>query len=262
MINNVLLGYFKLFVLLLVMALTSSSCVSYKNIPYFQDVDKSKITDLKLNYSPMVIQPEDQLSINVSSLTPETASLFNNNVQVNLNNSNTAVFGYFVNQKGEIDLPLLKMVKVAGLTTDQLTALLLEKLPKYLKEPAVSVRIVNFKISVLGDVARPNIYTSSSERLTITEALSLAGDLNVTASRKDVLLITERNGKKEIIPFDLTSKAMLESPYYYLRNNDMVFIQPGKLKASTVEHQGYRGASLIISAVSAVITLGYLVLHK
>jgi polysaccharide export outer membrane protein len=239
-----------------------SSCASYKHIPYFQDVNRSKITSEALNFTSPIIQPEDQLSINISSLTPETSVIFDNNIQVNVNNTGSPIFGYFVNQNGEITLPLIKTLKVSGMTTTQLSEVLVKKLVVSLKEPTVTVRILNFKVSVLGDVMRPNVYTVNAERITITDALSLAGDLNITADRQNVLLVTERDGVKEFIPIDLTSKEIFKSSYYYLANNDLIYVQPARLKVSTIETQGSRNAALFVSAITAMITLAYLVFHK
>lgn len=143
------------------------------------------------------------------------------------------------------------MVKVAGLSSSQLAVQLQQQLLSYLSKPNVAVKIVNFKVAVLGDVLRPNIYRSTSDRLTITEALSLAGDLNVTAKRDDITLVREINGKRTYIPIDLTSKKLFQSPYFYMKSNDLLFVQPGKLKLATVD-TGYRNASLIISALSLI----------
>ncbi len=227
-----------------------SSCNSYQKIPYFQDLSRSQITTEDLNnYSSLIIQPEDQLSINIGSLNPEASAVFNNNMQNAGTNTNSPTYGYLVDQQGDVKLPLVGTMKVSGLTTSEFSAQLKQKLLPYLKEPTVSVRVVNFKVAVLGDVMRPNIYSSASERLTITEALSLAGDLNITAKRNDIILVREIAGKRIFIPIDLTSKKVFESPYFYLKSNDLIFVQPDRLKLATVDTK-YRNASLIISALS------------
>jgi len=229
-----------------------SSCASYDKIPYFQDLSRTRITSEALNnYTPLTIQPLDQLSINVGSLNPEASAVFNNNMQNAGANPNNPTYGYLVSETGEVKLPLVGTMKVSGLTADQMAAQLQQRLVTYLREPSVSVRIVNFKVAVLGDVMRPNIYPSFSERLTVTEALSMAGDLNITGKREDVILVRERDGKREFIPIDLRKKDIFESPYFYLKNNDLIFVQPSKLKFATVD-VGYRNASLIISALSVL----------
>jgi polysaccharide biosynthesis/export protein len=239
------------FALLAVLSVITS-CSSYKKIPYFQDLSRSEITTEDLNnYTIPTIQPTDQIAINVTSLNPEAAAVFNNNTQSAGTNTSSPTYGYIVDQKGEVNLPLVGVVKVSGLTTSQLSVQLQQQLQAYLSKPTVSVRMVNFKVAVLGDVLRPNIYTSASERLTVTEALSLAGDLNITGKREDVILVREIEGKRQYIPIDLTSKKIFESPYFYLRSNDLIFVQPSKLKLATVD-TGFRNASLIISALSLI----------
>lgn len=244
--------FLKLFTLFVTVTAIFSSCASYNKIPYFQDLDRSKVTSEDItNMSPLIIQPEDQLSISVTSLNQDAANVFTNNIQNSGPNSDNPVYGYVVDSKGEIKLPLLGVVKVAGVSSAQLAEQLQQQLQSYLSRPNVSVRIVNFKVAVLGDVLRPNVYRSTSDRLTITEALSLAGDLNVTAKRDDITLVREINGKRTYIPIDLTSKKLFESPYFYMKSNDLLFVQPGKLKLATVD-TGYRNASLIISALSLI----------
>lgn len=237
-----------------------SSCTSYKKIPYFQDLDRSKVTNETIdNYSSLTIQPLDQLSLSVQSLNPEASSVFNNNLQNAGTSTTNANYGYTVDKNGEVKLPLVGTMKVAGLTNSEFAQQLQQRLLTFLKEPTVTVNILNFKVAVLGDVMKPNIYTSPSERLTITEALSLAGDLNVTAKRDDITLVRERNGKREYIPIDLTSKKLFQSPYFYMKNNDLLFVQPSKLKLANVD-TGYRNASLIISALS-LLAISYSILR-
>jgi polysaccharide export outer membrane protein len=236
-----------------------SSCASYKDIPYFQDLDKSKtVTEDINNYAQHIIQPKDELLIHVASLSPGDSD-FNSSVQNASANPYIPVYDYLVDPNGDVDLPFIGSMKVSGLTTDELSAKLGQSLLKYMKDPRVSVRVLNFKVAILGDVARPNIYNSFSERLTLTDALSLAGDLNITAQRNDVLLVREINGKRSFYHIDLTSKNLFESPYFYLKTNDLIVVQPGKLKASTLETSGYRNASLIVSALSVIVTSIYLI---
>lgn len=233
------------------------SCSSYKTIPYFQDLNKTAATKEAIkNYSPLTIQPEDILGVNVSSLNPEASAIFNYNLnRVNGNNYDNSpsnpVVGYLVDQNGQIRLPLIGTMKVSGYTTAQIREQLQQKLVTYLKEPVVNIRVLNFKISVLGDVLKPDVYTIQNERITLPEALSLAGDLNITAIRTNVLLVRELDGNREYIPIDLTSKELFNSPYYYLRNNDVIYVQPDKTKYATVD-RGYRTATLVLSGLSII----------
>lgn len=233
------------------------SCSSYKDIPYFQDLDKTTATIETIdNYSPLTIQPEDILGINVSSLNPEASAIFNYNLnRVNGNNYDNSVdnpvVGYLVDQDGDIQIPLIGTMEVAGYTTSEISEKLQTMLLTYLKEPIVNIRLLNFKISVLGDVLNPGVFTVQNERITIPEALSLSGDLNITAIRTNVLLIREIEGERKFIPIDLTSKELFDSPYFYLKNNDVIYVQPDKTKFATVD-RGYRTASILLSALSVV----------
>jgi polysaccharide export outer membrane protein len=232
-------------ILLLVVVL--SSCGSYKNIPYYQDLNHDIITEETVsNFSPLTIHAGDILGINVTSRNPESSAKFNTG-----SSQENAVEGYLVDDKGEIQLPYLGMVKVTGLTTAQLRDTLSGLLLTFYKNPVVNIRLLNFKVAVSGDVQRPDVYRLQNERTTITQILSLAGDLNITAMRKNVILIREENGKRSFIPIDLTSKKIFDSPYYYLKNNDEIYVQPDRTKYATVD-RGYRTASLILSGLSVI----------
>ena len=241
----------------LILTILLSSCGSYKNIPYFQDLNHQAPSKEQVeNFSPLTIQPADILGINVSSRNPESSAIFNYNLnRVNGNNYDVVpgnpIVGYLVDQKGDIHLPLIGVLKTAGLTTAQLQDKLQQLLLTYYKDPVVNIRIINFKVSVFGDVLRPDIYTLQNERTTITQALSLAGDLNITAMRTNVILIREQDGKRNFIPIDLTSKKIFESPYFYLKNNDEIYVQPDRTKYATVD-RGYRTATLVLSGLSII----------
>jgi polysaccharide export outer membrane protein len=238
-----------------------SSCSRYRQIPYFQDLKLSNpITEEIGNFSPLTIQKDDVLGIIVSSSSTEASAVFNNKLtRVNSNNEDVSAGnpinpyeGYWVDANGEIQFPVLGNLKVAGLTTPQLRKMLLDKLAPYLKNPAVIARIINMKVSVLGDVARPDIYPVKTERITVLEALALAGDLTITAKRKEVILIREQDGKRAYIPIDLNSKSLFTSDYYYLKSNDIVYVQPDKTKYAPYDI-GYRNATLIVAALSVIV---------
>ena len=229
-----------------------SSCRSYREIPYFQDVKRSGITDEQINnFSPLTIQPNDIIGVNVISSNTEASTTFNYNAS---NNPNT---GYVVNQKGEVKLPLIGVVKVAGLSTEELRTQLQRSLLTYLREPVVNVRILNFKISVLGDVQRPDVYQVANERITLPEALSLAGDLNITGKR-EILLVREINGKREYVPIDLKSKNLFNSPYYYLKNNDMIYVDPHKTKLAVAENAKFSAVLSALTIVAIIVSQGLL----
>jgi len=244
------------FTLICVMACMFSSCSSYKKTAYFQDISRSRDTkEVVGNYSPMKVETDDILGINVTSLNPEASSVFNSNTGgTGGSNGTNPVAGYLVDSKGEIQLPLIGNMKVSGKSTTEVRDQIRSSLTKYLKEPVVNVRIMNFKVSVLGDVNKPGSFAVQNERLTIPEAISLAGDLNITAVRKNILLIRERNGEREYIPVDLSSKKLFSSPYYYMRNNDILYVQPGSNKYASVDNT-YRYIGFLLSALSIVAIL-------
>ncbi|WP_184549753.1 polysaccharide biosynthesis/export family protein [Mucilaginibacter sp. FT3.2] len=232
-----------------------SSCESYKNIPYYQDQNKKENTSEKItNNSAYLIHSGDILGINITSRNPESAGVFNYNLaRVNGNAYNTSpdnpVIGYLVDDSGNIHLPLVGEVKVGGLTTTQVTQQLGKTLLTYLKDPVVNIRIVNFKVYVYGDVARPNSYTITDEHPTITQALTLAGDLNITALRKKIVLIRNEDGERKYINIDLTSKKIFDSPYFYLKNNDEIYVTPGRSKLTA---NGLPVLGIVISALSVI----------
>ncbi|MHB8209254.1 polysaccharide biosynthesis/export family protein [Mucilaginibacter sp.] len=240
----------------------------YKNVSYYQNLNHSGFNEEGIkNYSPLKIQPGDILGINVNSINQEAASVFNTSIShINGNNiDNTLanpVFGFKVDPNGVVQLPLVGETKVAGLTTDEVAKQLDSSLLPFLKSPIVNVRLLNFKISVLGDVVKPDVYTVQNEHININEALSLAGDLNITANRTNILLVREENGSRQFFHIDLRKKELFDSPYYYLHNNDILYIDPDKTKYDIVS-RSYKKASLTLSALSvlAIVLSGFLVYH-
>lgn len=249
--------YRHLFFLPVLIVLLLPAC-SYKGVPYFQDLNQSSPSKETIaNFSPVTIQPEDVLGINVSSLNTEASSVFNynlNTVTGTTQNANNPVVGYLVDEKGDIQLPLVGSVKVSGLTLSAVREKIQRQLTEYLKQPVVNVRLLNFKVSVMGDVLRPGVYPVQNQRISIAEAITMAGDLNITALRTNVMLIREHEGTREYIPIDLTSKKLFSSPYFYLKTNDILYVQPGKNKFASVDNS-YRNISILLSALSIVVIL-------
>lgn len=258
----------KKLLLLCVLAFTIVSCnTRYRDVPYYQNLDHSRVSEEKItNYTPLRIQPGDILGITVTSLNENqtnTNSEFNANSKSPSSGGDNLANSYRVDANGAVHLPYVGAMKVAGLTTDEMARDLSSGLESYFKKPVVNVRMLNFKISVFGDVLRPDVYTIQNTHININEALTLAGDLNITAKRKNVLLIRETGGKRIYVPIDLTSKDVFDSPYYYLKNNDMIYVEPDKTKYATVD-PGYRTTTLAISAISAAasIIVSLLLLRK
>jgi polysaccharide export outer membrane protein len=237
------------------------SCDSYKQVPYFQDLNRSSVVQENIkNYSTYTIQRADILGIYISSATnKEAAEAFSPNLN-RLNGNimdaatNNPIVGYLVDEKGNIQLPLLGTMKVEGYTLAELREQLLKVLPQYVGSPIVNIRIINFKISVMGDVLKPDIYTFQTDQVSIPQALASAGDLNITAKRNSLLLIREVNGKRVFVPLDLTSKNLFESPYFYLKNNDILYVDPDRTKYANVD-RGYRNATIVLGVASVLAVI-------
>ncbi|MGX7689898.1 polysaccharide biosynthesis/export family protein [Flectobacillus roseus] len=244
---------------------TLTSCVQTKQIVYFQG-DSLKYSTL--NFIPpkqKIIQSNDILAVVVSSLSEESNIIFNlpNTNSLIYSNYSTSMtknqpLGYFVDSLGYISIPVVGKIKVKGYTTNEASDIIIGKLGNILKEPTVSVRILNHKISVLGEVNRPGVYNLIEDRITVPEALGLAGDLTIFGKRDNVLLIREASlGKRELIRIDLTKRDILESPYYYLMQNDVLYVEPLKTKATSTD-QNYQLVPIFTGIVSA---LGILILN-
>jgi len=162
--------------------------------------------------------------------------------------------GFLVDASGNIELPLIGVLKVSGLTTVEARDTIKRHLLTYLKEPTVTVRISNYKISVLGEVAKPSVYVIPNEQITLPEALSMAGDLTIFAKRNNVQIIRDVNGKKEFGTINLNSRDVFNSPYYYLHANDVVYVEPGKSKAQ-VNDRTYILVPSVVSLITAIILL-------
>lgn len=247
------------------------SCVNSRKALYFNNIQDTTVNNSLVNVDP-VIQTNDLLNITVTSLNPEATMVFNTpniTTPVSATSSGTTpaagygtpqLMGYLVNADGMIKFPVLGSVKAAGLTKRQLETLLTDSLSerKLLVDPIVSARFLNFRVTVLGEVARPTTLNIANERISILEAVGLAGDLTIYAKRDNVLLIRESGGQKIIKRLDLSSSEILTSPYYYLKTNDVVYVEPRKEKiASTSRTQQLLPIILSAASLVAVVVLHY-----
>lgn len=227
----------KFFILLyILMAVFFISCNTTKKVVYFENVKDTTFYSGD-NENQSVIQPNDILSISISSLNAEASAIFNptNNSNIRsttVTGSNTEAGGYLVNADGTLQLPVLGNIKAGGLTKKQLkeniTNLILSK--KLLVDPLVEIRFLNYEVTVIGEVARPTVITVPSEKISMLKAIGLAGDLTIYGKRENVLLIREENGKKKTRHIDLTSRNFFNSPYYYLQPNDVVYVEPNRYR--------------------------------
>lgn len=233
-----------------------AACTSPKKIVYFQDISAAKIDSLT-KPTAHIIQTNDILQITVTSLNPEADAPFNKN-SPSIENSNGYPAGYTVDSSGSIDLPYLGTTGVAGLTSYRLKTMLRERLSPFLKEPAINVRIANYKISVLGEVAKPGTYTIPVERVTLPEALSLAGDLTINGQRDNVLIIREENGHRTYARIDLKKSDVFQSPFYYLHANDVIYIEPGRGKIAQADTRRWQ----VISLITTLVSLGTIIISR
>ena len=224
-------------IILLALPLLMASCTSYRNVPYLQNPEVVNDYEEIIPLYDAKIMPKDLLSITVNTTDPQAAAPFNLTVQTPLN------------------------AKVGGLTKNEAENLIRERLKPYLKEaPIVTVRMANYKISVLGEVARPGSFTISNEKVNVLEALAMAGDMTIYGVRDDVKLIREdESGKREIIQLNLTNAGIVTSPYYYLRQNDILYVTPNKTKAKNSDIGN--STTLWFSATSILVSIASLLVN-
>ena len=248
----------------LLILLATVSCVDTKKAVYFSGQKNGSFAAPEI--PKLVIQNNDLLSISVSSLNPEASAVFN---QANNNNApggvatstttTTTATGYLVDGHGNIQFPFLGKVKAAGLTKDELkdhlTKTLLDK--KLLVDPIITVRFLNFKVTVLGEVAHPTVVTVPSERISLLEAIGLAGDLTIYAKRDNVLVIRDEDGRKVTHRLNLNSTELFNSPYFYLKSNDVVYVEPNKSKVASTGR-----AQLWLPIVFSALSLGVIVVDR
>jgi polysaccharide export outer membrane protein len=202
-----------------------------------------------------VFQPDDLVAISVSSIDPEAVKPFTADVPAKGESSkgdHTA--GYLIDANGNIEFPLIGTVKLAGLNRIQASLVLKDRIKSYVKSPIVNVRLQNFKITILGEVNKPGVFTMNHEKITIPEALGLAGDLSINGVRENVLLIREEEGVKKEIRINLTSRDIFRSPYYYLHQNDILYVEPFKSKIAASQQVTAYG-SLVIAGTTLFITI-------
>ena len=246
-----------------------ASCASTKNVAYFQNADEVDLSQSRYLYDAKIM-PKDILSITVSTSNPEAAKPFNLSVPTAFSSSNSSLNSngnlqsYLVDNEGRIDFPIVGYMKVGGLTKSDCEQLIRSKILPYLNKnenPIVTVRMTNYKISVLGEVNRPGMFTVSNEKINILEALAQAGDLTIHGVRTNVKLIREdATGKKAIVTLNLNDANIINSPYYYLQQNDIVYVEPNKVKArnsgvGSTTGLWFTATSILVSLVSLLYTI-------
>lgn len=245
-----------------------SSCSTNKKIAYFQDVPDSiyrAASHISAGaFTDPVIQPNDILQVSILTLDPAA-----NNILTTANTSSfsvqpgssvvsgtpQAISGFLVDSRGYIELPVIGKIRLAGLTTAIARDSIHNAVSRFYKDPVINVRFTNFSITVLGEVARPATYVVPSEKVSVIDAIGMAGDLTIFGKRENVLLVRDSAGQKQFIRFNLNSSQTFLSPYYYLRQGDVVYVEPNKAKVASSDARGSRNIALIASGLSVIIAL-------
>jgi polysaccharide biosynthesis/export protein len=231
-------------------ALFFSSCLSRKNYDYFQSDASTNQNTVALSsvYEPKVMS-NDILNIQVASINPDASKFFNPSDQTPGAPVDSRLTSYLVDLNGEIEMPLIGKIKVAGLTTREIRDTLRLRLEKYLESPTLKVNFESFKVTILGEVKMPGLYNVLNEKISITDALGMAGDLTIYGDRQQVMIVRERDDKKEFHYADLTKRDVFTSDVFYLHPGDVVYVPAGKGRIAAAD-TFYRIAPLVISTLT------------
>jgi polysaccharide biosynthesis/export protein len=251
-------NHFSHFLSPIILVLLFSSCggVKHAQLTMFEKVGNDQFP---LGRIPALsIRPDDILSVQVASRNPERVAAFRRSYE-NAANSGAEAFselaeGYRVNEQGNIYLPFLGQVKASGKTVVDLRQEITDRLAEFIPDAAVQVRFLNFRVTLLGEVNQPNTYTIPNERLTILEAIGLAGDFTPYARRNSLLIIRERNEKREFARLDFQNKNLFMSPFFYLSPNDIVYVEPLKAKQYATQGDFFQRYSSVFVPVVSVVT--------
>ena len=240
-------------IILLLLIINLTSCASKKDVYYFQDINSSPLQN---SFKFLNIQPGDILDIQIKALNPESVLIFQKKsalVSQQGQVQNRSIDGYLVGENGTINLPIIGNVDASEKTTNTLTLEIQEALSPYIKSPSVNIRLLNFRVSVLGEVARPGTFTVLEERVSLPQVLGLAGDLTINGDRNHVLLIRNENNQTVNQVIDLTKSDFLDSPFYFLKQNDIIYVRPNNAK---VKSSGLvSNASTLVSILSLAVSL-------
>ena len=240
------------------------SCATPKNITYFRDVpDSTKFKVIEQSaFNTPLIQSDDLLQVTIQTIDPASTASFNQQntaswpVVSGASATGTGgVSGYLVDREGNVMLPLVGKVQAKGKTTDQVREDIRTKASVYYKEPVVNVRFANFKITVLGEVNRPSSYIMPNEKVTLLDALGVAGDLTIYGKRENVMVIREKDNKKELVRLNLNNSDLFKSPYYYLQQGDVVYVEPNKAKIASTDVAKVRNITVMASILSLIVVL-------
>ncbi|MGK0308340.1 MAG: polysaccharide export outer membrane protein [Urechidicola sp.] len=243
---------------LLLSLMILASCTSKKDIVYFQEINNENQVENQVNNRAQLLKSSDLIEVTVLAFDMSAVALFNGQ-GISGDSSGGAAKTYLVDHAGFIEFPLLGNIKMAGLTRTEATGLLKDKIAEYVKNPIVNLELKNFRVTVLGEVARPGVYQVNNERITLLEALGLAGDMTIFGERKNILVIREKDGKKSYTRIDLTSDEIFKSPVYYLSQNDVVYIEPNKTK---VKQSKTSSMGVVLSVVGILLSATTLIIRN
>lgn len=244
-----------------------SSCANYKEIPYFKNIPsdsgyvyKDGVQIKTAAYEEIKIQPNDILNVTIQTIDPElNATIMGDAPKAtafgSITGNNNNIPGYLVDKDGFIELPIAGKIKVSGFTTSEAKEQIRQRAIQFYKSPVINVRIANFKVTVVGEVLKPGSYLINGERATILDAIGEAGDMSIFGVRTNVLLSRNENGQQKIVRFNLTSSDIYNSPYFYLKQGDIIYVQPSKSKVASTDGAAIRTYALITSTLSLIIVI-------
>jgi len=248
-----------LFSILICFTFFLASCGTPQNVVYLSNIDTAKYTQIpKAAFQQPLIITDDVLSISIQTQDVTDPSTFNQTSSKSGGDGaedDSKISGFLVDQDGNVEIPIIGAVKVAGLTTDQTRQLIKVRASKYYKDPTVQVRFSNYKITVLGEVVKPASYKVPNEKITIFDAIALAGDLTIFGKRENVMLMRDNGDKKDIIRLNLNSSDVIASPYYYLKQNDVIYVEPSNARVSANNGAKVQALTIAISVVTLLITI-------
>ena len=235
--------------LAIVLLITFSSCGT-RRIAYFRDIpDSTRGRSVPVaEFSDPLIQPDDVLSITVQTIDPQASAALNQ--PATFASETQSVSGFLVDKSGNVEIPMLGVINLAGLTTVQAREKIRQEAAKFYREPTVQVRFANYKITVLGEVNRPASFTLPNEKISVLDALAMAGDVTVFSKMNNVMLIRDNGKQKDIHRLDLTSSKLMQSPYFYMKKNDVLYVEANRDKVASSEVAKMRFITISLSVIS------------
>jgi polysaccharide export outer membrane protein len=236
----------------IIAAFNLMACAPQRNLVYFSNLSEVVKNQVKVNEAELKLQKNDLISVTLNSLNTEYDALFNGTTPNNY--PNAVKTGFRVNNDGYVKLPRIGDIKVEGLNLEEAQNLITKELSKQIKNPVVNLQLINFKVTVIGEVNNPSSVTVSGDQINLLEALGMAGDMTVYGKRENVLVIRETDGQRNMVRLNLNDKDVFQSPYFHLKQNDIVYVEPDKSKEKEFSPNN-RALPIITACISAVAVL-------